>query len=45
MEGQVPVFISPKSRMAQLYPQALASLYIVFYESPLTTRRAKVEVF
>jgi hypothetical protein len=26
LEGQVPVFISPTNRMAQLYPQALGSL-------------------
>jgi hypothetical protein len=35
LEGQVPVFISPRNRMAQLYPRALGSLL-----SPLTTRRA-----
>jgi hypothetical protein len=40
MEGQVPVFISPRNRMVQLYPQALGSLF-----SPPTTRRATVEVF
>jgi hypothetical protein len=28
MEGQVPVFISPRNRVAQLYPQALGSLYV-----------------
>jgi hypothetical protein len=37
LEGQVPVFISP--RVAQSYPWALGSLL-----SPLTTRRATVEV-
>jgi hypothetical protein len=26
LEGQVPVFISPRNRVAQLYPQALGSL-------------------
>jgi hypothetical protein len=25
LEGQVPVFISPRNRVAQLYPQALGS--------------------
>jgi hypothetical protein len=34
LEGQVPVFISPRNRVAQLYPWALGSLL-----SPLTTRR------
>jgi general stress protein CsbA len=27
-EGQVPVFISPRNKMAQLYPQVLASLFV-----------------
>jgi hypothetical protein len=27
LEGQVPVFISPRNRMAQLYPQALGFLF------------------
>jgi hypothetical protein len=40
LEGQVPVFISPRNRMAQLYPQ-----HWVPFLSPLTTRRAMVEVF
>jgi hypothetical protein len=39
-EGQAPVFISPRHRGAQLYPQALGSLL-----SPPTTSRAMVEVF
>jgi hypothetical protein len=39
LEGQVPVFISPRNRVAQLYPQALCSLF-----SPLTTRRVPAEV-
>jgi hypothetical protein len=34
LDGQVPVFISPRNRVAQLYPRALGSLL-----SPLTTRR------
>jgi hypothetical protein len=34
LEGQVPVFISPGNRVAQLYPRAMGSLL-----SPLTTRR------
>jgi hypothetical protein len=33
LEGQVPVFISPRSRVAQLYPQALGSLFVAFYDS------------
>jgi hypothetical protein len=31
LEVQVPVFISPRNRVAQLYPQALGSLYITSY--------------
>jgi hypothetical protein len=34
LEGQVPVFVSSRNRVAQLYPRALGSLL-----SPLTTRR------
>jgi hypothetical protein len=37
LEGQVPVFISPRNRVAQLYLQPLGSL--------CATRRAVVEVF
>jgi hypothetical protein len=40
LEGQLPVFISPRNKMAQLYPQALGSL-----SSPPTAHRATVEVF
>jgi hypothetical protein len=32
LEGQVPVFISPRSRVAQLYPQALGSLFVASYD-------------
>jgi hypothetical protein len=28
LEGQVPVFISPRDSVAQLYPQALSSLFV-----------------
>jgi hypothetical protein len=28
LEGQAPVFISPRKRVAQLYPQALGSLFV-----------------
>jgi hypothetical protein len=31
LEGQVPVFISPRNRVAQLYTQALGSLFVVSY--------------
>jgi hypothetical protein len=41
MEGQDPVFTSPRNRVAQLYPHALGSLFL----SPTTTRRDTVEVF
>jgi hypothetical protein len=33
LEGQVSVFISPRNRLAQLYPRALGSFYVVPYES------------
>jgi hypothetical protein len=31
--GQVPVFISPRNRVARLYPQALGSLFVASYVS------------
>jgi hypothetical protein len=33
LEGQVPVFITPRNWVAQLYPRALDSLYVVSYDS------------
>jgi hypothetical protein len=33
LEGQVPVFISPRNRVAQLYSRALGSLFIASYDS------------
>jgi hypothetical protein len=33
LECQVPTFISRRNRVAQLYPQALGSLSISFYDS------------
>jgi hypothetical protein len=33
LEGQVPVFISPTYKVAQLYPRALGSLSVAFYDS------------
>jgi hypothetical protein len=33
LEGEVPVFISRRNRVAQLYSQALGSLYVVSYDS------------
>jgi hypothetical protein len=33
LEGQVPVFISPRDKVAQLYPQALGSLFFTSYDS------------
>jgi hypothetical protein len=33
LEGQVPGFISPRNRVAQLYPRALGSLSVAFYDS------------
>jgi hypothetical protein len=32
LEGKVLVFISPRNRVAQLYPRALGSLYVVYYD-------------
>jgi hypothetical protein len=40
LDGQVPVFISPRKRVAQLYLQTLGSLFVASYDS-----RATVEVF
>jgi hypothetical protein len=33
LEGQVPVFRSPRPRVAQMYPQALGSLFVASYDS------------
>jgi hypothetical protein len=33
LEGQVPVFISPKNGVVQLYPQALGSLFVASCDS------------
>jgi hypothetical protein len=33
LEGQVPVFISPRNRVVQLYPRALGSLSVASYDS------------
>jgi hypothetical protein len=33
LEGQVPVFISPRNKVALLYPQALGSLFVASYDS------------
>jgi hypothetical protein len=33
LEGQAPVFISHRNRVAQLYPQALGSLFVASYYS------------
>jgi hypothetical protein len=32
LEGQVPVFISPRNRVTQLYPQTLGSLLVGSYD-------------
>jgi hypothetical protein len=32
LEGQVAVFISPRSRVVQLYPQTLGSLFVTSYD-------------
>jgi hypothetical protein len=33
LAGQVPVFISPRNRVAQLYHRALGSLFVASYDS------------
>jgi hypothetical protein len=33
LEGHVPVFISPRNKVAQIYPQALGSLSVASYDS------------
>jgi hypothetical protein len=33
LEGQIPVFISPRNRVVQFYPAALSSLFIASYDS------------
>jgi hypothetical protein len=33
LEGQVPVFLSPRNRVAQLYPKAPSSLFVASYDS------------
>jgi hypothetical protein len=33
LEGQVPIFTSPRSRVAQFYPHALGSLFVASYDS------------
>jgi hypothetical protein len=33
LESQVPVFISPRNRVAQLYPRTLGSLFVASYNS------------
>jgi hypothetical protein len=33
LEGQVPVFISPRNRVAQLYSQALGYIFVASYDS------------
>jgi hypothetical protein len=32
LKGQVPVFISPRKRVAQLYPQTLGSLFVASFD-------------
>jgi hypothetical protein len=32
LESQIPVFISPRKRVAKLYLQAVDSLFVTFYD-------------
>jgi hypothetical protein len=47
LEGQVPILISPRNRVAQLYPQALGSLSFASYHStgPRLHKRVKIAYF
>jgi hypothetical protein len=38
LEGQVPIFISSRNRVAQLYPRSLGSLFVASYDSELRWR-------
>jgi site-specific recombinase len=33
LEGQIPVFMSPRNRVAQFYPQVLDSILVAYYGS------------
>jgi hypothetical protein len=33
LEGQVPIFMCPRNRVAKLYPQTVGSLFVIFYDS------------
>jgi hypothetical protein len=33
LEDQVPLFVSPRNRVSQLYPAALGSLFVASYDS------------
>jgi hypothetical protein len=45
LEGQAPVFISLKNRVAQLYPQALGSLFVAsYYSQGYSTQRVRDRV-
>jgi hypothetical protein len=33
LEGQIPVFVSPRKRVAQLYPEALDSVFVASYDT------------
>jgi hypothetical protein len=41
LEGQAPVFISPRNRVAQLYPQALGSFFTIMRPPFITSRRTE----
>jgi hypothetical protein len=41
LQGQVPVFISPRNRVAQIYPRALGSFSVASYDSLGSTRENK----
>jgi hypothetical protein len=41
LEGQVPVFISPRNSMAQLYPQALGYSLEFCISTPFVTARRR----
>jgi hypothetical protein len=38
LDGQIPIFLSPRNRVAWLYPQALGSLFVASYNTRLWWR-------
>jgi hypothetical protein len=45
LEGQGPVFISPRNRVAQLYLRALGSLFVASYDSQGLRRVSQLSIY